>query len=220
MFSGGKDSSYALWWAMKRYEVSDLVTVHAAPESYMYHTAAIELAGLAAESIGIPQVVVETRARKEEELLPLRDALAQLDVDGLVSGAVASRYQKSRLDAICNELGIESIAPLWGRDPVELVLEMIGEGFQIMIVGVYAGGLGEEWLGCILDENVFRELVSLSRRYGFSPVGEGGEFETMVLDGPHMKWPIMVEYEREWRRDHGQIRISRAWLDGAHALEG
>ena len=38
-------------------------------------------------------------------------------IDCVVTGAIASEYQNSRIERICSELGLRSIAPLWRREP-------------------------------------------------------------------------------------------------------
>ncbi len=215
LFSGGKDSSYALFCArLFAWDVTHLVTVFSAsPESYMYHVPAIELTRLAAESIGIPLVEVATPPEPEVELIPLRDTLASLGVDGIVSGALASEYQRRRLDQICQDINIKSFAPLWHKNPRELIGEMVDEGFEIMIVGCSAEGLDESWLGRVLDKKALAELDRLHDRYGIHVAGEGGEYESMVLSGPHMRRRIRVEYEKEWHIHSGKIVVKKAWLE-------
>jgi ABC transporter with metal-binding/Fe-S-binding domain ATP-binding protein len=215
LFSGGKDSSYAVFIAQHfGWDVSHLVTVFSAsPESYMYHVPAVELTRLAARSIGIPLVEVFTPPEPEVELVPLRDTLAGLGVDGIVSGALASEYQRRRLDQICQDIGIKSFAPLWHKNPRELLGDMVEQGFEIMIVGCMAEGLDERWLGRILDQKALAELDRLHQRYGIHVAGEGGEYESMVLGGPHMKQRIHVEYEKEWRIHSGKINVTKAWLE-------
>ena len=215
LFSGGKDSSYALFCArLYAWDVTHLVTVFSeSPESYMYHVPAIELTRLAAQSIGIPLVEVVTPPEPEVELIPLRDTLASLGVDGIVSGALASEYQRRRLDQICQDIGIKSFAPLWHKNPRELIGEMVDEGFEIMIVGCSAEGLDESWLGRVLDQKALAELDRLHDRYGIHVAGEGGEYESMVLYGPHMKKRVSVEYEKEWRVHSGKIVVKKAWLE-------
>ncbi len=132
LFSGGKDSNYALFCAQHYgWDVTHLVSVFStSAESYMYHVPAIELTRLAAESIGIPLVEVVTPPEPEVELMPLKDTLKELDVDGIVSGALASEYQRRRLDQICQDIGIKSFAPIWHKDQREYVHEMVEEGLR------------------------------------------------------------------------------------------
>jgi ABC transporter with metal-binding/Fe-S-binding domain ATP-binding protein len=230
LFSGGKDSSWALYRALERgLAVERLVTVHPEGDSYMYHVPATRLASLAAESVGIPLVEVEpddfaasetvdSGAQGDAELEPLEAALRDLDADlpgglaGVTAGAVESEYQTSRIEGMADRLGAEVFAPLWQRDPRELADEMLAAGFEIRIVRVAAGGLDESWLGRRLDADALDELEVLNEKYGVHVLGEGGEFETLVTDGPHMERAIELEYETEWDGTRGTLRIEDAWL--------
>ena len=131
------------------------------PESYMFHIPNIHLVDAIAENIGIPLVKRKTRGIKEEELQDIRSVLKELKphIDGITTGAVASNYQKTRIDAICFDLGLASIAPFWGKDPEHVLRSMLRDGFEIMIVAVAAPPLNEEWLGRIVDEECADELV-------------------------------------------------------------
>lgn len=231
LFSGGKDSSWALYQALKRdAPVERLVTVHPAGESFMYHVPATELAELAAESIGIPLVDVrptdfETSAETDEtagqrgdrELEPLEEALVELadelgSIGGITAGAVESSYQTDRIGGMCDRLGAELFAPLWQEDPRELIDSMLEAGFEIMVVRVAADGLDESWLGRTLDYDAVAELERLNDEYGVHILGEGGEFETIVTNGPHMDRPIELDGEAEFDGVRGTFRITDASL--------
>lgn len=231
LFSGGKDSSWALYRALERdLAVERLVTVHPEGDSYMYHVPATELASLAAESIGIPLVDIrpddfgadattDASTQGDAELEPLEVALEELDrtleggVTGVTVGAVESEFQNSRVRGMADRLGVDVFAPLWQRDPKELGEAMLDAGFEITIVRVAAGGFDESWLGRTLDEAALVDLETLGQRYGVHLLGEGGEFETLVTDGPHMARPIRLEHEREWAGNRGRLRITDAWLE-------
>ena len=185
---------------------------------------ATRLAELAAESIGIELVAVEpgdfradaatdSGAQGDAELEPLEAALENLDselaggVTGLTAGAVESEYQTSRIEAMADRLDAELFAPLWQRDPRELADAMLDAGFEIRIIQVAAYGLDESWLGRQLDADALAELEDLNDEYGVHILGEGGEFETLVTDGPHMDRRIELEYETEWDGTRGRLRI-------------
>ncbi|MDS0473694.1 diphthine--ammonia ligase [Natrinema sp. 1APR25-10V2] len=231
LFSGGKDSSWALYRALEHgLPVERLVTVHPEGDSYMYHVPATELAALAAESIGIDLVDVEpddfeadaatdSSAQGDDELEPLEAALADLDRDlpnglaGVTAGAVESEYQTSRIRGMCDRLGCELFAPLWQEEPRELADAMLEAGFEIAIIQVAAHGLDESWLGRTLDREAIADLEALNEEYGVHILGEGGEFETFVVDGPHMDRRIDLEYETEWDVTRGRLRITDARLE-------
>jgi len=230
LFSGGKDSSWALYCALQQdLDVSRLLTIHPAGDSYMYHTPATELAGLAAESIGIDLVEVapddfgaddveDASAQGDAELEPMEAALrelaadADLDLDGVTAGAVESEFQTNRIQAMCDRLDIDLFAPLWREDPVELAEAMFDAGFEIRIVQVAAYGLDESWLGRRYDADALDELLDLRAEYGVHPLGEGGEFETYVVDGPHMDRRIAMDTDAVWEGDRGHLSVRDARL--------
>jgi len=230
LFSGGKDSSWALYRALEAgHPVERLVTVHPDGDSYMYHTPATRLAELAAESVGIELVDVEPAAFDAEraddsgtqgdaELEPLERALETLadewgGIGGVTAGAVESEYQTSRIQGMCDRLDAELFAPLWQQDPHDLATAMLDAGFEIVVLQVAAYGLDESWLGRTLDADAFQELDRLNEEYGVHILGEGGEFETFVVDGPHMNRRVELEYEHVWAGDRGHLEITDARLE-------
>ncbi|ELY89169.1 ATP-binding protein [Natrialba hulunbeirensis JCM 10989] len=233
LFSGGKDSAWALYQALETgLNVQRLVTVHPSDDSYMYHVPATDLATLAAESTGIELVNVDpddfeadsatdAGEQGDAELEPLEAALRELDADldggiaGVTAGAVESEFQTNRIEAMCDRLGCDLFAPLWQEDPRTLADDMLDAGFEIKIIQTAAYGLDESWLGRTLDHDALAELESLNEEYGVHILGEGGEFETLVVDGPHMDQRIGLEYETEWDSagTRGTIHVTDATLE-------
>jgi ABC transporter with metal-binding/Fe-S-binding domain ATP-binding protein len=215
LISGGKDSALALYRVLKQgHEVRYLVTmVPLQADSWMFHYPNIHLTDLFAQAIGIPIVKAETTGAKEAELEDLKRILAKLDIEGVVSGAVASVYQKTRIERICQELALKSITPLWHVDPYTLLQEIVTEHFETIFVGVYAYGFNASWLGKIIDSSAIEKLVDLNRRYQISIVGEGGEYETLVLDAPFFKKKIqLVSTEKVWEGQSGSLLVRKAEL--------
>jgi ABC transporter with metal-binding/Fe-S-binding domain ATP-binding protein len=186
LFSGGKDSVYATVLAREAgHKIRYLVTVLSRePTSWMWHTANASLTELQARAAGIPLIAVRTAGKKEREFDELKIALHGLEIDGLVCGAIASRYQRSHILSICKELGLELLTPLWGQNPEKLLKRMLAEGFETAITAVAAEGFDKSWLGRRLDENAIADLISLNKKYSIHVSGEGGEYETAVLDCP------------------------------------
>jgi diphthine-ammonia ligase len=215
LVTGGKDSALALYRALKLgYEVKVLVTmIPQREDSWMFHFPNIHLSDLFAEAVEIPLVKAETVGIKETELKDLKNLLATLDVDGVVSGAISSRYQKIRIDKVCQELNLESIAPLWQEDSMQLLKEIINLNFDVIIVGVYAYGFDHSWLGRKINSTTMKNLVELNDKYQISLVGEGGEYETLVLDAPIFKKRIQVlQTERIWENHSGYLLVKEAKL--------
>jgi len=190
LFSGGKDSTYAAYLA-KKYEnkISCLISIFSEnPESYMFHTPSISKVRKQAEIMNIPLIVHNTKGQKEEELHDLESAIQkakrEYKIEAIVTGSVESVYQASRIQKICDNLGLECFNPLWQKDQFELLYDLIKDRFKIIITGVFAYPLDESWLGREINEDFIKEVITLNEKYKINPAGEGGEFETFVLGCP------------------------------------
>ena len=221
LYSGGKDSTFAIWKALEeKHSIECLVTIKSlSKNSFMYHVPNIDLAKLGAEAMGFPLVMAETQGEKEKELRELGEILSELAaggrIEGILSGAVASKYQSERIEKIAQNLGQASLAPLWGMDEEKLMGEMIGAGFRVIVVGVYAHGLTGDWLGREIDGMALEELVKIRDEFRISLAGEGGEIETMVTDCPLFRKRIeVVEAEKNWDGVRGELEIRKAVLEG------
>ncbi|HEV2139331.1 MAG TPA: diphthine--ammonia ligase [Nitrososphaerales archaeon] len=218
LFSGGKDSTYAAWLASKKDELACLVTLFPKSDmSFMFHYPDLEWTSLQAEAIGVPQLTGDTEGVKEEELADLESTLARaksgFGLEGIYTGALASVYQKTRVERVCKNLGLECLSPLWRVDPEAHLRRLVKDGFVAMVVSVSALGLGESWLGRILDGQAVDELVALGARFRFNVGLEGGEGETFVLDCPLFTKRVEVrESTKHWRGDSGYLQISKARL--------
>lgn len=215
LVTGGKDSALALYRTLKQgFEVKYLVTmIPQRPDSWMFHYPNIHLADFFAEAVGIPLVKGETSGVKETELEDLKRLLANLQVDGVVTGAIMSQYQKKRIDKICQELDLESFAPLWHEKPRKLLAEMVDLNFEVLIVGVYAYGFDVTWLGRKINWESISELIKLCKKYQISVVGEGGEYETLVLDAPFFRKRIqLIQTEKIWENHSGYLLVEKARL--------
>ncbi len=216
LYSGGKDSTFAIMEAKKKgHEVTHLITI--APkksDSYMFHYPCIELTKLQAEAMGIQQLWKDSSGEKEAELEDLRKVLEGLreQVDGVLSGAVSSVYQMSRVDSICKSLGLNNVAPLWGKDAYDLLREEVNSGLEIIITSVSTAGLDKTWLGKKLNAIAVEELRMLAKRLPFNIQFEGGEAETFVTDCPLFKQKIVIEdFEKVWdsKTSSGHIVVKK-----------
>jgi ABC transporter with metal-binding/Fe-S-binding domain ATP-binding protein len=204
--------------AAEKETVTCLITVVSKnKESYMFHTPNIDMSALQAEALGLPLVSVVTEGKKEEELADLQRAIQQAKenygIEGVVTGAVESVYQASRVQRICNELDLWCFNPLWKLDQKALLETLLAKHFQVIVSGVFAYPLDEKWLGKQLDQQMIKRLVELQGKYGISPSGEGGEIETTVLDAPLFKQKIEpTDSAVEWHRDSGIYKVKQAKL--------
>jgi len=215
LYSGGKDSTFAAWYALSQgWEATLLSIIPKNPESYMFHFPNIWLASLGAQAMELPHIQKETAGAKEKELDDLKTALSALEIDGVVSGAMASEYQRTRIEKICDELGLRSFNPLWHKNPEQFLRELVFAGYEILFSGVYAYGLSQEWVGTKIDLKAIDALLTLNRKHGLHISGEGGEYETFVLDAPHFLRKIRIDESRvAWQGNSGYLEISRAHLE-------
>ena len=240
--SGGKDSTYAAWWAgLQGWEVVSLVTVLVRGEdSMMFQLQNSWIAGLQAYSIGTSWKPVFSDGEEEKEIVDLEMALCgngnvtlsienvwpkgveipkdleihkgPLEVDGLVVGALRSDYQKTRIERMCERLGIRSFCPLWHKDQFEHMESLVEHGFEVVFTSVSTEGMDERWIGSKLDEDALNELKEASREFRFNLDGEGGEFETIVTDAPHMKRKILLDGEVIWHGSRGVLELKSCRL--------
>ena len=219
LFSGGKDSTMAVYAALEAKEdVKYLLSMKSKnDESYMFHVPNIHITDLLAEALDIPIMSVETDGVKEEELNDLKFAFQNLKnrgVEVIYTGALYSVYQKSRIEKLGSEVGLKIISPYWHVDELEYMKKIVSLGFKIMICGVAAWGLDESWLGRIIDDETIDELVRLNEKYYVDIAFEGGEAETLAIDGPIFKKKLKIlKYKKEWHLDSGVFIIEDAVLE-------
>ena len=219
LFSGGKDSCYAIYKASKEHEIACLLSVISKnSESYMFHTPNIELTKIQAKAMELPLITKTTEGEKEHELndlkLLIQTAVAKYKIEGIVTGALASVYQATRVQKICAQLGLWCFNPIWQMDQVELLNELKKNKFQTVIVGVFAYPLDDSYLGKKITKNMINKLIELNKKYKINPAGEGGELETFVTNSPMFKKKIKIKKsEIEYENNAGILLIKEAKLE-------
>jgi len=209
LFSGGKDSTFAAYYAKKNYKLKYLVTAKPKEGSYMFHYPNIELTKIQAKLIGVEHIFYESCSKKEKEVEELKEVISKLKIDSIIAGAIASEYQRSRILKIAKELNLKLISPIWKIDEMEYLKKLIYLGFKIIITGVSAAGFTEEWLGREIDEKCLKDFKELNRKYKISIVGEGGEYESFVLDCPIFNKRIeILDFVK-----HMDAKINCGWLE-------
>ena len=235
--SGGKDSTYASWWAqLQGWDVVSLVTVLVrGDDSMMFQLQNTWISAFQASSMGIPWRPVISSGEAEKEVIDLEEAInsevgdfddiewvfprgietpddlvihsGALEIDALVVGALRSDYQKTRIERMCQRLGIVSFCPIWHKDSREHMQSLLDHGFGVIFTSVSTEGMNEDWIGRTLERESLNDLIDLSRRYRFNLDGEGGEFETIVVSAPHMKRDVVVEGDAVWSGSRGSLEL-------------
>ena len=215
LFSGGKDSVFSVYITQQYgWDVSHLVTLYPKKsDSWMFHSVNIRQATLLSDALRIPCITRDTSAEKETELDDLFAVLQNLEIDGVISGAIASEYQRTRIERVCDRLGMKSFTPLWHKNQERLLRDQVHAGFHILVVGVFAEGFDESWLGRTIDQETIDDLVLLHQKHGINIAGEGGEYETLVLSGPSFFQKMVIDAsEKVWNRDSGVYQVKTAHL--------
>ena len=203
LFSGGKDSLYSVQLVEKRGEnVTNLITLLPTLPWPSPHAENIECLKKIAKAMNKQLTIVDAR---NKEALP--SALKSLNVDALVAGDINVEEHVTAFEALCNNVGIELLEPIYGRNTAQLFDEIFGLGYKALITGVNLKELGEEWLGFVISEDTGAEF--LSKIGSVDPLGENGEFHTLVLDCPlYSKVFKVVSVEKKSAKDTSYLNVS------------
>lgn len=205
LFSGGKDSVMAAFWAMMHGFDVTLVTVRPPDYSMMFHHPNIEWTKLQAEAMGLRQIFVGVT--EKDWAAQLTKTFRRLKAQGIATGAVESEYQRRRIDAIGEKLGIPTYAPLWHKTLESGLMDELLSHFEIYVIAVSAEGLGPEFLG-----EPLKKLVA-AKKPNIHPFLEGGEGETFVADAPFFKKRIKIKkWKKTWDGVRGVAEIQSASL--------
>ena len=221
LFSGGKDSTYAIHLAKKQgHDVVCLLSIFPkSEESHLLHHPNLKWIKLQSESMKIPQLtIISNSDETDNELIVmeklLQDAKKQFQIDGLVHGGIKSNFQKEKFESLCLKLNLVSIAPLWETDPNEYMNELLDSNFHFMMISVSSDGLNEQWLGKLISKSDIEILNTLSDKFGFNLNFEGGEAETFVIDCPLFSNSIKInDFVKNWDGYRGRFEIVDAELN-------
>jgi len=219
LISGGKDSIFNIIKCIEKgHELVALANLHPKThgtelDSYMYQSVGSENIEKIAQCLDTPlfrreimgkPVILDleyngdSEQKKDDEVEDLYLLLKEIkekypDIKGVSSGAIASTYQKLRVENICDRLGMVSLAYLWGRDHIELLQEMIDNKMNAIIIKTAVIGLDPyKHLGKSITE-LQSHFLDINKKYGFNVCGEGGEYESLTLDCPIYKKKLEIK---------------------------
>ena len=221
LFSGGKDSTYAIYEAKAQgHQIVCLITIlPLSEESMLLHFPNIKLTKLQSTSMNIPQLTIESdsndpdlEAKTLEHIL--NDAKTKYGIDGIVHGGILSEFQKNFFTRVCSKLALDIISPLWNKNQKDYMSKLIESRFRFIIVSVTSSGLDESWLGKEINQSDLLKLENLASKHGFNLTFEGGEAETLVVDCPLFTFPLKIEkFKKVWDGYRGRFEILDAKLD-------
>ena len=222
LFSGGKDSTFAIHTVQQQGHHDVVVLLSVSPksaESHLLHHPNIKWTRLQAASMNLPQLVAESDSDDtDQELLQmevlLKSAKEEFDIEGIVHGGMKSNFQKEKFETVCERLGLSVLAPLWNIDAEKYMQELLDSNFSFIITSVSSGGLDDSWLGRKVTRSDLLKLKILSERFGFNLNFEGGEAETFVVNCPMFSSFIeMKKSKKTWDGYRGMLEIMEAELN-------
>ena len=221
LFSGGKDSMYAIYLAQKQgHQVNCLLSVYAnSDDSHLLHHPNLQWTKLQSELMDIPQLTINSNSDNiDDELIVLesllKDAKEKFHIEGLVHGGIKSKFQKEKFESLCLKLDLIAITPLWDAEPVQYMNDLVDSKFNFIMTTVSSDGLDDRWLGKSILKSDLASLKELSEKFGFNLNFEGGEAETFVIDCPLFSNSIKInQAEKKWDGYRGRFEIVDAGLN-------
>ena len=221
LFSGGKDSTFAIHLAQKDgHDVVCLLSIFPkSEESHLLHHPNLQWTKLQSESMKIPQLAISSDSDDtDDELLALefllKKAKKQYNIEGLVHGGIKSKFQKEKFEMICSKLNLSVVSPLWNLEPTQYMNDLLDSKFYFIMITVSSDGLDDTWLGKQISKSDLNSLQQLSNKFGFNLNFEGGEAETFVINCPLFSKPIKIyQGNKIWDGYRGRFEIVDAKLN-------
>ena len=221
LFSGGKDSTYAIYLAQKQgHEVTCLLSVFTkSEESHLLHYPNMQWTKLQSQSMNIPQLTINSESNEtDDELFALekllQNAKDQFHIEGLVHGGIKSQFQKEKFETLCSKLDLIAVTPLWNTEPEQYMNDLLDSNFVFIMTTVSSDGLDDTWLGKPISKSDIDTLRQLSDKFGFNLNFEGGEAETFVIDCPLFSNSIKInQAKKTWDGYRGRFEIMDAGLN-------
>jgi diphthine-ammonia ligase len=224
LYSGGKDSTFAIYQAKQEHDVVCLVTIFPlSDESQFLHYHNVTMTKLQAQSMKLAHLYGLTSSNDTQiEVSGLESLLAQakkdFGIEGIVHGGILSEFQKNHFEDICKKLNLKIISPLWRVDQKKYMKKLIESDFKYIITSVSSEGLDDSWLGREITKEDVENLEKLSIKHGFNLSFEGGEAESLVLNCPLFSVPLkIIKSNKIWDGYRGRFEITEAILELYHA---
>ncbi len=221
LFSGGKDSTFAIYLAQKQgHEVTCLLSIFTkSDESHLLHYPNLQWTKLQSQSMNIPQLTINSKSDETADELSaleklLQNAKDQFHIEGLVHGGIKSQFQKEKFESLCSKLDLVAVTPLWNTEPEQYMNDLLDSNFVFIMITVSSDGLDDTWLGKLISKSDITTLKHLSDKFGFNLNFEGGEAETFVVDCPLFSKSIKINQAKKiWDGYRGRFEIMDAGLN-------
>jgi uncharacterized protein (TIGR00290 family) len=195
----------------------------------VWHEISPEMVALQAQAMEIPIVQPRVVWRSFEDEFKFTVRRLEKKIEGVVWGIappgsphlesskkledyIQLRAEKEWVDQVCKDLGIEPLLPLWEKAPEQVLLDLIENGFEVIVVVVNEDFLNKEWLGRKIDKKFFKEIMGLHREKNIHVSGD--EYHTFVVDGPIFKKRLkIIESNKISKNGYSILEITKAQLE-------
>jgi len=218
LISGGKDSIYSLWCALHQYEVVSIINFESdRSESLLFHIPNSKYVSLIAEMFTLPLISVKIKSDDlKEEIEQLVDAISKSGAEAIITGGIRSEFQRYHFNRAASLASVKCFNPLWRLSSELIIQDLIDNRFEIILVSVSSMGLNQSFLGKRLTPQLISKIRDISYGSDHAITGEGGEYESFVLDAPFFPSRIAIqESQIHWDefREEGSLEIISATLE-------
>jgi diphthine-ammonia ligase len=196
-WSGGKDSTLALYRAKQLYGPPKfLMTVmNETGERSAGHGLHKDVLIEQAKCLEIPILFCPSAGYDYEN--KFRGFLSAFKNDGIEMGVFGDIHlDRSWVDTQCKDFGIKAFEPLWLDDSKTLIQDIISQKFKSQVIAVSGEKMSPDFLG----QTYSWDLIPKLKEGSIDPLGEQGEFHTIVTDGPLFKKPLKLSPIRKVQR--------------------
>lgn len=217
-WSGGKDSSLALYHILQQKEFSIeylLTNLSAEHQRISMHGVSFDLLKQQASSLGFPleTMSIMKDATMEDYGKQVTDKMSfftKQNINNCVFGDIFLEDLKVYRENQLAPIGISAHFPLWNRPTIDIINEFIDLGFKAKVVSINAKLLDKSFAGRELDKSFIKDLPD-----NVDVCGENGEFHSFVYDGPIFKNPIPIEVgdivKKEYKSDENSEWDNAFW---------
>ncbi len=202
-WSGGKDSCYAYYLAKQQgHQIQTLITMMMNEEKSNFHMIPKGILDAQAKAIGCPLIKkTSTAATYESDFKAVLTECKNRGAEGLVTGDIyeVAGHEEGWLARILKEVGLKPVKPLWMGDTKQIYLDYIATGLKATVVRTNRE-LSLDWLGRVLDREFYDDILKLGN---VDPCGEGGEYHTVITDGPNFTQKIELQETEKKRLENG-----------------
>ena len=218
LYSGGKDSTFAIQHAVQKgWNIRYLISVKPTrKDCYLFHYATVEHTKELSRQLGIKHIyvgcsvadpvleadIVKNVVEEQQKIAPVNAVV--------LGGTGLQETQLKSIQKALLPLRIDVFAAHAGEEHDLVMEQMLNNGYEIIITQVASDGLGK-WLGKKLSKKTFEEFKKDSAKYGFHVGGEGGYYDTLVVNAPFFSERLVVENCRITMEDEfcGHVDITQ-----------